>query len=127
MTKTFSFDEKLFSDLHKDAYGFRPARDHNFYVVQSPETKEEIWSGVIFDLEMSIEREKTEKTRNGERFEILISTNIAIGAKDRKTAIRWLLEAEDLIEDMKFYGGEAACYRFGLPYSMDKELEEAIK
>ena len=127
MTKTFRFDEKLFSDLHKDAYGFRPAWDHDFYVVQSPETKEEIWSGVIFDLEMSIEREKTEKTRNGERFETLISTNIAIGAKDRKTAIRWLLEAEDLIEDMKFYGGEAACYRFGLPYSMDKELEEAIK
>ena len=34
-TYSFSFDENLYSDFHKDVYGFRPSQDDKFYTTQS--------------------------------------------------------------------------------------------
>jgi hypothetical protein len=45
------------------------------------------------------------------RFEARIVDLIAIGAKDRTMAIRWIAEAEDCDSDMSYL-----CFCLGLPY-----------
>ena len=40
----YTYDENIFSDFHKDAYGFRP-RDHRFYDA-TPAEKQVIWDDV---------------------------------------------------------------------------------
>ena len=52
----FTYDEELFSDLHKDAYGFRP-RIHNFYE-STPEEKQKIWDATILDMNAAQEAEE---------------------------------------------------------------------
>ena len=47
----YTYSEELFSDFHKDAYGFRP-RNHRFYDADTtPAEKQEIWdaTGRAFD------------------------------------------------------------------------------
>ena len=43
MTTTYTFDENLYSDFHKDTYGFRPSQDDKFYTTKSPNIKQVMW------------------------------------------------------------------------------------
>ena len=88
----FTYDENIFSDLHKDARGFRP-RGHEFYTA-TPERKQEIWDAMLVELEDEIENERRGQIVAQRRFEELVTETIAVGAGDRDTAIRWILEAE---------------------------------
>ena len=93
---TYTYDSKLVSDLHKDAYGFRPSVH---YMVEwdkaSPAGKQAIWDGLLVDLEHEIEQEKLATARSVEIFEGMITNSMLLGAADRDTAIRWLTQAED--------------------------------
>lgn len=93
---TYTYDSKLVSDLHKDAYGFRPSVH---YMVEwdkaSPSGKQAIWDGLLVDLDREIDREKQETARSVEIFESMITNSIKLGAADRDTAIRWLTQAEE--------------------------------
>lgn len=48
-------------------------------------------------------------------------------ARDRQTAIRWLLEAENFTESDMMYGGSYACYVMGLPYSYKEEFDAIMQ
>lgn len=50
----FTFDENLFSDFHKEVYGFRP-RGHEFYTA-SDERKQVLWDILMRDHEIEMER-----------------------------------------------------------------------
>ena len=93
---TYTYDSRTVSDLHKDAYGFRPSV---YYMVQwdkaSPARKQEIWDGLLVDLDESIDREKQEAAYCVEAFEKMVAASIALGARDRQTALRWI-SAEDI-------------------------------
>jgi hypothetical protein len=52
----FTFDDKLFSDLHKDAYGFR-ARNHEYYTAND-ERKQAIWNQTLDALSRAIDDER---------------------------------------------------------------------
>jgi len=43
--KTYTYSEELFSDFHKEVYGFRPTGDHWFYGA-TPAEKQEIWDAI---------------------------------------------------------------------------------
>ncbi len=48
---TYTFDEQILSDLHKDAYGSSPS--NGFWRQWSHSTmdeKQDIWDGILFDL-----------------------------------------------------------------------------
>ena len=49
-------------------------------------------------------------------FEKRVEETIALGAKNRETAIKWIHDAEDTDND-----DEYLCYRLGLPYTYFKE------
>jgi len=92
----YTYDSNLVSDLHKDAYGFRPGFQYMVdWVEATSAVKQQIWDGLLVDLEREIDREKLATTRSVEIFEGMILNSILLGASDRDTAIRWLTQAED--------------------------------
>ena len=62
LKKPFTYDEDLFSDLHKDTYGFRP-RTHRFYEAP-PEEKQEIWNFVCEELKQEIKYQEEAKKKS---------------------------------------------------------------
>ena len=88
----FTYSEELFSDLHKDAYGFRP-RGHEFYDV-TPERKQEIWDYFCKIVEENIAAEREHEARALRDFEQEVQNTIELGAGDRATALRWMTQTE---------------------------------
>ena len=88
----YTYSDELFSDFHKDAYGFRP-RDHEFYSA-TPERKQEIWDAVgrAFDRRQAEEAELEAQSLID--FEKEVATYIDNGAGDRQTALRWMTQNE---------------------------------
>ena len=88
----YTYEENIFSDFHKDAYGFRP-RGHEFYTA-TPARKQEIWDSVgrAFDIREAEEAE--EEARALREFEAEIASVIEAGAGDRTTALRWMTEED---------------------------------
>ena len=86
----YTYCEDIFSDMHKDAYGFRP-RNHEFYDA-TPDRKQEIWDAVYTDVLFEIEREAREKEIALEQFEREVTQTISYGAGDRATALRWMTQ-----------------------------------
>lgn len=99
------------SDAHKDAYGFRPT-----YWDLSETSIEELkeiareMSNAAYD---AIQRQRLEQEEALETVEFQIACNIEMGARDRETAIRWIVESLDM---GGFATAEYACYQLGLSY-----------
>jgi hypothetical protein len=123
----YTYDEKIVSDLHKDAYGFRPSAEFSIlWGCSSNDQKQKIWDSLLAALEQSItEEEEAEALRVG-AFEARIEDAIQAGANDRKAAIRQVVESLNLTEVELCYGGDYACFQLGLPYAYGKELDEVI-
>ena len=117
MTTTFDFDYDLFSDFHKDTYGFRPRAGHEFYDEATTDARrQEIWDETFVELGRANEREKEEQAAADGRFENMIKGAMNLGARDVKTAIRWILDAEKIDADNCMYGADYVAYHFGLSY-----------
>lgn len=119
--------QSLYSDAHKDAYGFRP-RDGG---VHCPVTVEDYNRAIDKCVEVMIENDKLEQEAQAAAvvdFEKTIDSLIAIGAGDREGAIRWYLESEgfdpenDNIQDVEMI----LEYRVGLPRAYVREAAEVI-
>lgn len=116
---TYSYDEDCYSDLHKDAYGFRPRLSQwQAWEAMTPDEKEEEWNFLISVMQRRQEEERARQVRCVAEFEARVETVIASGANDRKTAIRWLFDAEQ-DEYLKF-DPDYYCYTYGLPYGYFK-------
>ena len=87
----FTYSEELFSDFHKDAYGFRPRGYHEFWDA-TPERKQEIWDDVEQDFLQEMVREEKAKAEALEQFEREVALTISYGAGDRATALRWMTQ-----------------------------------
>ena len=122
MATEYTFDYDLFSDLHKDAYGFRP-RYHRFYEESTTdEERQEYWDMACRDLDIRIDEDHRMQQEAIERFEAQVASNMEMGAADRATAIRWILQAEGHTQE---YDMGYICYCLGLPYFKGYEEEFA--
>jgi len=73
--------------------------------------------------EVEAKREAEEEAVRVKEFEGQILNTIKNGAGDRKTAIKWILQGEELDKERdKGY----ICYSLGLPYSFEKEFTEVL-
>ena len=89
----FTYDEEIFSDLHKDAYGFRP-RIHNFYE-STPEEKQKIWDATILDMNAAQEAEEARAADCVKDFKAEVDMVInTFGAEDRATALKWITDGD---------------------------------
>ena len=101
-------------EMHKDAYGVK-GRHYDFDNMSNKELEEELDRLCAV---AKAEREAEEKFEEAayQTFLKRIAENIQIGASDKETAIKWILQAEGL-ENEKDAG--YICYSLGLGY--DKE------
>jgi hypothetical protein len=102
--------QSTYSDVHKEAYGFRPRNPHH----------RQTWTVADYHAELEClyriceanakQREADEEIAIRD-FEARVAKLIGMGAKDRETAIKWLADAEGTGEDREYL-----CYCLGLPY-----------
>lgn len=118
----------LLSDVHKDAYGFRPRNYRNDLTLD--EINEEIDRLLV----IASENEKAERIleiSNKADFEALIERTIGLGAGDRKTALRWLYEANEGYEachyDIEFYVWNLGIGCGDIAKPLVNEIYEALK
>ena len=103
---------------HKDAFGVK-GRHYDFDSMSLEELRAEA-DYISRSVKEQMELEARMEAEAVDRFEKAIAEYMQMGAEDRHTAIRWLLQAEGLDNE---YDAGYICYSLGLPYSMDKEFE----
>ena len=124
----FTYSEELFSDFHKDTYGFRPREYHEFWDA-TPERKQEIWDDVQQDFLQAMVREEKAKVEAVAQFNRDIEMYMAFGARDRADALRWMTQNE------KFYNDQCVehfVWNLGILFTDEgralvKELVEIVK
>jgi len=109
-------------EIHKDAYGVK-GRHYDFDSMTNEELEKELefLSGVAKE---RMEEEERAEQAAYERFEEQVADTIKMGAGDRNTAIRWILNAEGLDKE---YDMGYVCYCLGLGYNKQKMFEEVMK
>ena len=95
----YTYSEQLYSDFHKDAYGFRPDANDPFYTA-SPERKQVIWNLVAEQFEFKQNEEELEEARSVAQFKNNIDRLMDAGAKDEETALRWFTEDQNFQNEM---------------------------
>ena len=105
--------QEIYSDMHKDAYGFRPRFDYSTWTLDKFNSQFELM-GQIIEADNKVEKENQEKSAHD--FEMRVLSLLQTGAKDRAMAVRWIHEAEGSNGD-----NEYLCFLLGLPYSYFKK------
>jgi hypothetical protein len=96
-------------DMYKDAYGFRPRGiDTSLWTVEQFQAEFEF-------LGKEIERRMAEETEMQnvaiKDFEARVDGVIEMGAGDRETALRWIMDGSEAGGDWEYF-----CFLTGLPY-----------
>ena len=81
---------QIYSDVHKDAYGFRPRYDYSSYSLEQLEADFVRFAGVIDEASEAEALAELEAVRT---FKSVIRSLIEVGAEDEETALRWLASA----------------------------------
>jgi hypothetical protein len=116
----YTFDNSIVSDLHKDAYGFRPSSYFwDDWKASTDDQKQVIWDGLLRDLDAEMERERNAQLQAVADFEAMVQSNLDHGAQSREDAVRWVVQGLGLDEMDLRYGGSRVCYELGLPFAME--------
>lgn len=119
---TYTFDEAIVSDLHKDARGFRPGQLWwEAWIFAGPDRKQAIWDNLCEELNQSIEREAREQSEAYSRLMARLADTIRLGAKNITQALVWVMQAEDFSEVDLRYGPDYFAYHFGIAYEAARE------
>jgi len=107
---------------HKDAFGVK-GRHYDFEAMSLEDLRSEA-DYISRSVKEQMELEANMEAEAVARYEASIREYMQMGAEDRDTAIRWLLQAEGLENE---YDPSYVCYSLGLPYEMAKEFEAHMK
>jgi hypothetical protein len=92
---TYTFDENIVSDLHKEAYGFRPTASFwSTWESSNDDQKQSEWDDLICAMEESMEQEKEQQAQALVNFRKLLKTTMTTCNVDWKNALRILMEAD---------------------------------
>jgi hypothetical protein len=101
-------------DAYKDAFGFRPRGQEVSHFTAEDFQRELTYLGTVIEREEAARREAEKGA--AQDFEARIGEMIALGAKTRETALRWMHMAAGTDGD-----DEYLCYKNGLPYGYFKK------
>ena len=105
----------MFWDMYKDAYGVRPRGiDTTAWTLEDFHREFDLLSKVIEREEL---RRRAEEAAAVERFEQHVTNTICMGARDRETALRWIMIASNANGDWEYL-----CYDLGLPYGYFRKV-----
>jgi hypothetical protein len=103
-----------FWDMYKDAYGVRPRGiDTTSWTEADFEAEFQMLGKVIEQEDIARKEAEAEATA---KFEQHVTNTICMGAKDRATALRWIMDASQADGDWEYF-----CFLNGLPYGYFKE------
>jgi hypothetical protein len=115
----YTFDSNVVSDLHKEAYGFRPGQGWwAAWKDMDDQGRQEEWDRLSAAADEEALREQAAQQRAEERWNLHIAQLMRTNGIDRATALRWDMDAMDCDGDAGFY-----CYKWGIGY----RNEEAIR
>ena len=119
MTK-YTYSDELVSDLHKDAWGFRPREKFWFrWEIADQDAKQAIWDNLIDDMVKHQAEEIQTKKDNASMLAERIKRVCKLGAQNYRTAIKWILEADELEPDFQF-GGDHLAWHYHIEYRHSK-------
>jgi len=114
---TFTYDDNTVSDLHKEAYGYRPSITFfDWWRNATPAEKQATWDSLMDTADAEVAREKAFEELAIKDFEAHIAETIKLGAHDRATALRWIMDASEANGDWEYL-----CFLTGLPYGYFKK------
>ena len=123
-TFTNSRDGDIYSDLHKDVYGFRP-RGIEFVSIEEFDAD---FKRLVEKLSEQQDEDEIRQTKNFERFVARVAeTQKLVQGTDRTRAIEIIAEAEGEMDHYKFYGAERLEWIFDLKYGSIKSWLEAAQ
>ena len=114
---TNSRDGDIFSDLHKDVYGFRP-RGVTF---DSLEDFDAEFERLVVRLNEQEDEDTIRQAANMEKFAQRVMETMELCNCDQRRAVEIIADAEGELEDYKFYGPERLEYSFDLKYGSIKQ------
>lgn len=101
--------ECIIWDAYKDAYGVRPRHMNLESMTEEELTKELEFLGKV--IEENEKQRRADEAVAIDEFETHVSETIRMGAGDRETALRWIMEASQAEGDWEYF-----CFLEGLPY-----------
>jgi hypothetical protein len=107
----YTYCDHLVSDLHKDAFGFRPSDDwRQWWSSASPDDKQAEWDSLLGSLARTV-RIESEREQEGIRcFEASVASVMDVCHCDRAAAVLYLMDA-DGTDDVGYFE-----YLNNLPY-----------
>ena len=111
----------MYSDIHKDAVGFRP-RD---WETVSQKTNDEIVKDIEYYSKLAdeeIELERKHQAEQRARWTAHIEGIMQDNGVNRATALRWDMDAMGAVGDVGYY-----CYLWSLGYELEGEIANEIK
>jgi len=113
-TRNYTYDADILSDLHKDAYGFRPRSEEFWAAWDSADNdgKQRIWDNLLDALNDAIivEKDAQEEAIADLEHRIRFMMNTVAGC-DRADAIRYLHDAYQTHGDVEYLE-----FNLGVPY-----------
>ena len=116
-TATNSRDGDIFSDLHKDVYGFRP----RYVTFESLEAFDAEYERLVAQLSEQMDEDKIRQDANMDKFAQRVMETMELCNCDQRRAVEIIADAEGELEDYKFYGPERLEYSFDLKYGSIKQ------
>ena len=118
----YTFDSNVVSDLHKEAYGFRPGQGWwAAWNGMDDQGRQEEWDRLGAYADEEELREQAAQQRAEQRWNLHIAQLMSMNGIDRATALRWDMQAMDCDGDAGYY-----CYRWGISYRNEDEITEAV-
>jgi hypothetical protein len=116
----------IYSDMHKDAYGFRPRGEWTDMSTMALISDMEYFGKLI---DISLAEEAIGEKAAIEALEARLASFMEMGAPNRATAMRWELESQGqdiILQSDAQYDVGYYCYCMGLPYSLEPTIREWI-
>lgn len=116
---TYTYDDAIVSDLHKDVYGFRPTEAWwTRWEAMTQTQKQVCWDDLCRSLELELEHEEKRRAAAVADLEARVAELIELGAHDWDMAIRWIMQAHEVDPTRAgwTYAREELEYDLGLPY-----------
>ena len=105
----------IYWDMYKDAHGVRPRGiDTSTWTLQDFQLEFASLQEVIVREEANRQVAETEAIA---KFEQHVTNTICMGARDRETALRWIMDASNANGDWEYL-----CYDLGLPYQYFRKV-----
>ena len=118
----YTYSEELLSDLHKDARGYRPREGFwSIWDAASEDKRQEIWDGLLVEMDRSVEEERYAEGRNLEKFRAVLRTVTTSQRVDWRTALRWLMQADNE-QDLEHF-----LWKQGVSWEKNREIQRLYK